>query len=190
MGNDLTSLPPFRPYLLRGLRIFGCGMLVSLIVWAAGVGYVHFGILHLIGFASIASYPLLRKRGLNLLLWAIFFIAGYFLHDARFDFPWDVSFLPPDVRPEIFILWLGLIPRNYYPNDYFPVIPYFGVVLLGIFLGNSLYGPGGRRFYVPDIGEWLPIRGLRFLGRHSLIIYLLHQIVLFALLVAIGLIPL
>lgn len=188
MGNDLEGLPPFRPYLLRGLKIFGCGILASIGFWLIG-GYAHFGILHLIGFASVASYPLLRKRWLNLILWAVFFIAGYFLLNARFDFPWGANFLPSNVRPEVFILWLGFIPHNYYPSDYFPVIPYFGVVLLGIFFGNSLYGPGGRRFYVPDIGDWLPIRGLRFLGRHSLIIYLLHQIVLFALLVALGLIP-
>jgi uncharacterized membrane protein len=176
MGHDLTSLPPFRPYLWRGLRIFGCGMLVTLVVWAARIGYVHFGVLHLIGFASIAAYPLLRQRGLNLLLWAIFFIAGYFLLNVRFDFPW--------------LLWLGFTPYNYYPNDYFPVIPYFGVVLLGIFLGNSLYGPEGRRFLLPDISNWLPIRGLQWLGRHSLIIYLTHQLALFAILVALGLIRL
>jgi uncharacterized membrane protein len=149
-------------------------MLVTLVVWGAGIGYVHFGVLHLIGFASIASYPLLRQRGLNLLLWAIFFVAGYLLLNMRFGFPW--------------LVWLGLVPYNYYPNDYFPVIPYFGVVLLGIFLGNSLYGPGGRRFMLPDIGQWLPVRGLQFLGRHSLIIYLTHQLALFAILVALGLI--
>lgn len=176
MGDDLKSLPPFRPYLRRGLKIFGCGMLVTLVVWAAGVGYVHFGVLHLIGFASIAAYPLLRQRGLNLILWAIFFIAGYFLLPVHVDFPW--------------LLWLGLPPYNYYPNDYFPVIPYFGVVLLGIFLGNSLYGPKGRRFLLPDISRWLPIRGLQWLGRHSLIIYLTHQLALFGILVALGLIRL
>ena len=174
MGDDLKGLPPFRPYLLRGLKVFGAGLLVSLIVWGAGVGYVHFGVLHLIGFASIAAYPLLRERGINLVLWAIFFVAGYLLLTPRFDFPW--------------LLWLGFVPQAYYPNDYFPVIPYFGVVLLGVFLGNSLYGPGGRRFLLPDLSKWLPIRGLQWLGRHSLIIYVTHQVILFAILVALGLI--
>lgn len=176
MGNDATGLPPFRPYLLRGLKIFGYGMLVSSVIWLARIGYVHFGILHLIGFASVAAYPFLRKRTLNLILWAVFFIAGYFLLPVRVDFPW--------------LLWLGIVPYNYYPNDFFPVIPYFGVVLLGIFLGNSLYAPDGRRFFLPDMSKWLPIRGLQWLGRHSLIIYLIHQIALFAILVALGLIPL
>lgn len=174
MGDDLKSLPPFRPFLLRGLKVFGAGLLVSLVVWGAGVGYVHFGVLHLIGFASIAAYPLLRERGINLVLWAIFFIAGYLLLTPRFDFPW--------------LLWLGFVPQAYYPNDYFPIIPYFGVVLLGVFLGNSLYGPGGRRFLLPDLSKWLSIRWLQWLGRYSLIIYVTHQVILFAILVALGLI--
>lgn len=168
--------PPFRPYLLRGLRIFGWGMVLSVIVWVAGIGYIHFGVLHLIGFASIAVYPFLRLRWPNLALWAIFFVAGYFLLNVRVDFPW--------------LLWLGLQPSAYYPNDYFPVIPYFGVVLLGVFLGNSLYTPAGRRFSLPDFGRIPPLNLLGWMGRHSLVIYLLHQPLLFAILWALGIIRL
>lgn len=167
---------PFRPYLLRGLRIFGWGLVISLVVWAVRIGYIHFGILHLIGFATIAAYPFLRYRRLNLALWAVFFVAGYFLLPVRVDFPW--------------LLWLGLVPNAYYPNDYFPVIPYFGVPLLGLFIGNSLYTATGRTFALPDLSRWLPIRGLRWLGRHSLPIYLVHQVALFGILVALGLIRL
>jgi uncharacterized membrane protein len=176
MVNSRATRPPFRPYLRRGLWVFGWGIVISLVVWAAGVGYVHFGVLHLIGFSTIAAYPLLRRRWLNLALWAIFFAAGYFLLEVRVDFPW--------------LLWLGFTPYNYYPNDYFPVIPYFGVVLLGIFLGNSLYRPTARVFPLPAIGHWLPLRGLQWLGRHALVIYVIHQPLLFALLVALGLIRL
>lgn len=167
---------PFRHYLLRGLKIFGWGIVVSLVMWAARVGYVHFGVLHLIGFSIIAAYPLLRLRWINLALWAAFNIAGYLLLGVTVSFPW--------------LLWLGLPPAAYYPNDYFPVIPWFGVVLLGIFLGNTLYTPKGRVFSPPPIGDWLPLRGLQWLGRHSLIIYLLHQIALFAILAALGIVRL
>lgn len=167
---------PFRPYLLRGLRIFGWGMVVSLVMWVARVGYVHFGVLHLIGFSIIAAYPFLRLRWVNLALWAAFQIAGYLLLPVRVDFPW--------------LLWLGLTPVAYYPNDYFPVIPWLGVVLLGLFVGNTLYTPQGRVLVLPAIGGWLPLRGLQWLGRHSLTIYLLHQIVLFAILFLLGVIRL
>jgi len=175
LGAGAPTLP-FRPYLWRGLRIFGWGLVVSVVVWAARIGYIHFGILHLIGFASVAAYPFLRYRWLNLALWAAFFIGGYFLLDVRVGYPW--------------LLWLGVTPAAYYPNDYFPVIPYFGVPLLGLFVGNSLYTAAGRGFGLPDLSRWLPIAGLRWLGRHSLVIYLTHQLALFGLLVALGFIRL
>lgn len=167
---------PFRPFLLRGLRIFGWGIVVSLVMWAARVGYVHFGVLHLIGFASIAAYPFLHLRWTNLALWAAFQIAGFFLLPVRVDFPW--------------LLWLGWTPVAYYPNDYFPVIPWFGVVLLGVFLGNMVYTAQGRTISLPAIGHWPPLVGLQWLGRHSLPIYLLHQVTLFAILWLLGIIQL
>jgi uncharacterized membrane protein len=173
-GPSGAGQVPFGKFLGRGLRIFGWGLVVSLVVWAAGVGYIHFGVLHLIGFSIIAAYPFLRLRWTNLTLWALFNVAGYLLLPVRVSFPW--------------LLWLGWTPADYYPNDYFPVIPWFGVVLLGLFLGNSLYTAQGRRLRLPEIGGWLPLAGLQWLGRHSLPIYLVHQPLLFALLALVGVI--
>lgn len=168
-GNQLWP-----KFLLRGLRIFGWGMVITLGVWVAGVGYVHFGILHLIGLSIILAYPLLAYRWLNLALWALFFVAGGWLQTVRVDFPW--------------LVWLGLQPAHYAPNDYFPLIPWFGVVLLGIFLGNSFYGQQGRLISLPEWSGMPPIRLLQFLGRHSLTIYLIHQPILLAILAVLGLI--
>lgn len=161
-------------FLGRGLRTFGWGMVISLGVWLAGVGNVHFGILHLIGVSISLAYPLLTYRWLNLALWAIFFVAGGWLQTVRVEFPW--------------LVWLGLQPVRYAPNDYFPLIPWFGVVLLGVFLGNTFYGQQGRLVPLPDWPAAPPARLLQFLGRHSLTIYLIHQPLLVAILFALGLI--
>lgn len=164
----------FRKFLLRGLKVFGLGMIITIAVWAAGVGYVTFGILHLIGFSIIAAYPFLRFRWINFCLWLLFVAVGYVLQSVTVEVRW--------------LAWLGLEPANYYPVDYFPVIPWFGVVLLGIFIGNTFYDQNGRRFYLPDYSNRLLVRGLSFLGRHSLLIYVIHQPILIALLYVFGII--
>ena len=168
-----TSAGLFPHFLKRGLKVFGLGMVISLVVWAVGVGYMHFGVLHLIGFSIVAAYPLLRYRWLNFFLWMAFFVAGFFLQGITIDVPW--------------FAWLGLEPPNFAPLDRFPVIPWFGVVLLGVFLGNTFYDDQGRRFFLPDWGDFAPFHFLQFLGRHSLVIYMIHQPIIFAVLFALGL---
>ena len=59
----------FPKFFWRGLKIFGLGMIITVVVTVAGVGYVDFGILHLIGISTILAYPLLRFKWLNLVLW-------------------------------------------------------------------------------------------------------------------------
>jgi uncharacterized membrane protein len=162
----------WRKFMLRGLMIFGIGMCFTLIAWVSSFGYVQFGVLHLIGAAIILSYPLLRYRWLNLSLWAVLFVIGGLLENRYFD--------------NNALLWLGLHTPDYAPLDYFPLIPWLGVVLLGVFIGNTFYRAEGRLIPLPD-WSWLPpVRLLRFLGRHSLLIYVIHQPLLLAALYLLG----
>jgi uncharacterized membrane protein len=130
--------------------------------------------LHLIGVSIILAYPFLPYRWPNVALWALFFIAGGWLQGVRVETTW--------------LVWLGLEPVNYAANDYFPLIPWFGVVLLGIFVGNTIYDDQGRRFLLPAWSSALPARMLQFLGRHSLLIYMVHQPLLLLILAALGLV--
>jgi uncharacterized membrane protein len=159
-------------FLWRGLRIFALGLGLSVVVWVAQMGYVHFGILHLIGASIVLAYPLLRFCWLNLALWALLFWAGGWVQTLRVDFTWFV--------------WLGLQPVGYAPNDYFPLVPWFGVVLLGVFLGNTFFPANQRLIRLPHVAGFPLLRLLQFLGRHSLLIYLIHQPLLIALLFGLG----
>jgi uncharacterized membrane protein len=71
--------------------------------------------------------------------------------------------------------------------DYRPLLPWFGVVLLGLFAGNVLYGGGKRPPGVPSKAPLLA-GPLVPLGRNSLFIYLIHQPILVALLAVLGVI--
>jgi uncharacterized membrane protein len=73
--------------------------------------------------------------------------------------------------------------------DYYPLLPWFGVALLGIFAGYSLYPQGQPQFGWPDVSKIPFVQSLRFLGRHSLLIYLIHQPILIGLLFVLGFRP-
>ena len=159
----------FRKYLKRGLRIFSYGLLVTAATWVfLGERAVLFGILHLIGVSIIISYPLLKSRLLPLALGIAAILLGVFLETLRAGFPW--------------LLWLGIRPAGLASVDYTPLFSWFGVFLVGVFLGNMLFPGGKRRLGFFDRSRLLPGRLLAWLGRHSLFIYLAHQPLLIGLL--------
>jgi uncharacterized membrane protein len=84
------------------------------------------------------------------------------------------------------LLWLGVKQLGRYMVDFYPLLPWFGVALLGVFCGLSLYPGGIPRFDLPDLSLKSPIRALSFLGRHSLVIYLVHQPIILGILVLVG----
>lgn len=128
-------------------------------------GFIFFGILHEIALASLLGLLFLRLPAILTLIVAAGVIAApHYLRSPFFDAPqwW----------------WLGLSPFDPHSNDYVPVMPWFGPVLVGIATANL-----ARRFGGFDVlavlspGRWA--WPLTFAGRHSLIVYLLHQPILF-----------
>jgi uncharacterized membrane protein len=84
------------------------------------------------------------------------------------------------------LLWLGIRQMGRYMVDYYPLLPWFGVALLGVFFGLTLY-PGGRpRFELADLSPKFPLPALTFLGRNSLVIYLVHQPIILGALILLG----
>jgi uncharacterized membrane protein len=165
----------FGKYLSRGLRIFAYGMALTFVFFVLDMGIVAFGILHLIGVSIILAYPLLKYRIGNLFLGLSIIAFGWYMRaqDVSSESPW--------------LLPLGVVPENLVMPDYRPLFPWFGVVLLGIFAGNILYGGGRRPGGIPRKAP--PVaRPLVPLGRNSLFIYLIHQPILVALLAALGVI--
>jgi len=164
-------------YFKRGLKIFSWGMLITLITWIFfREGFVSFGVLHLIGLSIILAYPFLKLKFWNLGLGAVIIAVGIMLWNNFFNFSW--------------LVWLGFMPYNTYIADYFPVLPWFGVVLVGIFLGNLLYSGYERRFKLLDLSKIPVVKLFCFLGKNSLLIYLIHQPVLIGLLYVLGIVSL
>lgn len=170
-----TGKKLFIKYLKRGFGIFSWGLLITLLTWIfLRNDLIIFGILHFIGISIILAYPFLELRSWNFLIGIFFISFGMYLKKFTLSFPW--------------LIWLGLRPENFYPLDYFPIFPWFGVILIGIFIGNLLYTNCKRRFKLPDLSNFPLIGASCFLGKYSLLIYLIHQPILLALLHFFGII--
>lgn len=158
----------------RGLQVIGGGILITaattgmyLLGFAGKDIIIYFGVLHCLGTCMLL-WPLFKKLPAPVLLILGITLAAvglFVVDDMRVDFPWLVP--------------LGLVPRGFASSDYFPLLPNLGYFLIGTFLGKTLYQE--KQTLLPSISpSCLPVRFLSFIGRHSLILYLLHQPVLAA----------
>jgi uncharacterized membrane protein len=126
--------------------------------------FIYFGILHSIAVSSILARPLVR------LPW-IACVAGIAVIVAGLTFAWPAF----DAHG---LSWIGFTTTKPPTEDYVPLFPWLGVVLLGLTAGHALANahlrPLRPRATMP--------RWLTWLGRHSLIVYMVHQPILLALL--------
>ncbi|MGI1662590.1 heparan-alpha-glucosaminide N-acetyltransferase [Palleronia sp. KMU-117] len=161
----------WRAFLRRLAVLSGAALLVTVATYVAmRESFIFFGILHSIAVASVIGLAFVRAPA-----WAALAAAAVFLFAPRvatspvFDPPW--------------LIWIGLAERTPLTLDFEPVFPWAGALLLGVAaarLGMNL-GLWGRLL---GVARGRVGRALGWPGRHSLAIYLLHQPVLIAGLVA------
>ena len=122
---------------------------------------IFFGILHFIAAASVLGLAFTRFYWLNLVLGISLVVVGSQYQHQLFDQP--------------LLQWFGLMTHKPVTEDYVTLLPWFGVVLIGLFLGKFIY----QYQHLVVLQSWQsehPIfKGLTFAGKHSLIIYMLHQ---------------
>lgn len=118
---------------------------------------IFFGILHLIAVASLIAAPLVDAPVWLILALAALslatpeFFAGFFFNAKIFWWTGLGTFAPPS-------------------NDYQPLFPWLGVVLLGVAAGKLPFFTKTQRDSGPSLAKILA-----FFGRHSLFFYLVHQ---------------
>ncbi|MBO4521814.1 MAG: DUF1624 domain-containing protein [Methanomicrobium sp.] len=179
--------------LKRGFFIFMLGVGISIVTFLViGDGWIVFGILHLIGLSIMLSPIFMCFKTYNLIFGAVVIAAGLFIREIQFNITQPI--LSPLLIP------LGITPESFYSVDYEPLLPWFGVFLIGIAVAAYLYPQGMRRS-----GRFSDIAGkisantgttaensasragifcapVLFLGQNSLIVYLIHQPVIILLL--------
>lgn len=153
----------------RGLIVLGSGMLVTgatvamyLLNFANRSIIIYFGALQCLGFCMILWGIFKRCPSWLLIAAGVLFAGiGLYIHNqVLVDFPWLVP--------------LGFVYYGFSSADYFPLLPHLGFFLLGAVMGRKLYAKKVTLF--PQVNSDHPlVRFLCFTGRHSLIIYLVHQ---------------
>ena len=162
----------------RGLLVFACGMVctaVTLGMYLLGFSgqeiIIYFGVLHCLGVCMLlwGGFRKLPTWALGV-LGAALTAAGLWLRTRYVSFPW--------------LIVLGFAPDWFASSDYFPLFPNLGYFLLGAVLGRALYAE--KKSLLPR--ENPPAKALQWMGRKSLLIYLLHQPILAAAVGAIAMI--
>lgn len=134
---------------------------------------IYFGVLH--GMAVMLVIARLSARwGVWLLLPGLLAMAlPYWAAQVLAGSSWAGLFNSPALN------WLGLITRKPVTEDYVPLLPWLGVVWLGVAAGSWWRGgpPAAKPWQVPAGLALLPV-----LGRWSLLTYMLHQPIMIGLL--------
>lgn len=151
---------------------------VALLITAASYVFdpasvILFGIIHCLGVSALI-YGLLFKKSTA----AACLVSGTVIT--------GLSFLLPAAHRALAINSNWLLPLGFHrPDfasfDYFPLIPWLGVFLIGAALGRWLYSSRKSLLARP-----LPPNIFNWCGRHSLWIYLLHQPLILGILYLLG----
>jgi uncharacterized membrane protein len=161
---DRAGTPP--PHFWKRVGVIAaCAVAASVGSWILFPRtFITFGILHCITVASILAFPLARRPALALAIGAALIVAGLTLSHPFFDArAWS---------------WLGFTTHKPATEDYVPLAPWAGVVFVGIAVGHALMHAAFR----PLAPLAAAPRWLTFLGRHSLVVYMVHQPILLGML--------
>jgi len=136
--------------------------LMSLVMFTNN--WIYFGVLQFILISSLLAAIFIYHPKIALLTGVVILMLAQFdIVTSRWPFNYISEFLPD------------------YTTDYVPFFPWFAVILFGIPLAHSAWFNREWQL-VKKIEQWPWSQKLALPGKHSLIIYLVHQPLLFALL--------
>ena len=152
-----------RTFAIRLSKVALAAGLISLVTWfAMPGGFIFFGILHSIALGSVLALAFLKLPWFVNLAAAVFFISA-------------PLFLKTELLSAPIWYWLGLAPTPPVSNDYVPIFPWFGLIVLGMAMARLALNSGINKI----LARWKPsnnvTRILTFFSKHSLLTYLIHQ---------------
>ena len=178
IGSCGISCSLSRSNLKRGLKLLAVALALSAAtalmdaVMKQQSFFISFGVLHMLALSMLA-YAGLSRFGPwpSLLLGVGILVASLFVG-------------PESCSGGGFILYALGLGSEGFSADYFPLIPYLGWFLVGAVLGGRLYRE--KRSFFPRHGQGRMLKPFMWLGRHALLLYILHQPAIYLLLLLLG----
>lgn len=171
-----------RRQLRRGVTVFLCGALITAVTWLLmPENLVFCGVLTLLGASSlllVSLKPLLERVPARAGLAGSFgtFLVLRDVNAGSLGFEgFCIAALPDGLYRNHLTALLGFPPADFFSTDYFSLLPWFFLFLTGYFLFRLRPGDRTREIRIPLVTA---------MGRHSLLIYMLHQPVLYGTLTA------
>ncbi len=166
----------------RGRLVFGCGAVVTAVTLVVMPGQeIWFGVLTLLGscmlLGTLLERPLGRvPAGAGLVLSAALFVLTRSVNRGYLGFEGlRLAALPGELYRNMATAYLGFPFPGFRSTDYFSLVPWLFLFLTGYFLFRLT---GKHLAAAPDLGRCAPLEAL---GRRSLLVYMLHQPVLYGL---------
>ncbi len=149
-GERLT-----RESVKKGAKYLFLGLIITAVTLPTSC-YIRFGILHFFGLAVVMGSFFAGYRKRSAAAGITLFIAGLVLNHVT-------------ISGE-YLVWLGIMPSSFCSLDYYPLLPWLGVMLIGISVGNQF----NLNFRLPYL-----LKPVNLLGKRSLTIYMVqHPIIL------------
>ncbi len=169
----------------RGAKLLAVSVALSLVTWVldAKLGMngvvIWFGILHMLSLSMLiyaATHKVLDRIHplIAIALFGLLFAVSFHLPDGYISFGFTTYPVPSILRESKFLFPFGILHSTFYSADYYPLLPWLFLFLIGTSVGR--WFKGGN---LPAVFYNEHIRPLAYCGRHSLIIYLLHQPIIY-----------
>lgn len=170
----------------RGAIVLGAGLIVTLVtavfmpMFGMEGAEIYFGILSCLGCCMIITgilMPLIKKCNpiLGMIITGALFLITYNISDRSLCF--GLINLPDALYQTNYLMPLGFFNTEFYSADYFAIFPWVFMFIFGAFIGK--FAKEGK---FPKWTYKKHFKGLAFIGKNSLWVYLAHQPVIYAIL--------
>jgi uncharacterized membrane protein len=164
-----------RNSLKAGVKLVMIGAIITMVsdVFSRGDLTIRFGVLTYLG-VSMILYSFIKPITDKFNQYAVFLVCFLLYGGLLTVFPIYMNSGITELYP------IGITDIRFYSADYFPLIPNFFIFLAG----TALIKPVNDH-KIPEFWYNADIKPINFIGRHSLIFYLAHQVVLIPIIFAI-----